>query len=398
MTACEFSATGDLLIATGHAGIQAIDVLTGARRGEPATRGNGGLDFAVGPGGLVALASDTGTTLWEPVTALVQLPSVSPDSLDGDRPARHRRRRRRAGRRDRRAFDGRRRSRSGCSRDWGSGKSFLIRQVQERVRGSARGRARQDDGGALRRTCATSSSTPGTSPTRTCGRASRRTSSTQLARARAVGDGETGSRDDAAAQLARLEQQIGRSSTRDERLERGRTRRPSASRPRRQLAKWTCGLSTRRDRRRDARAAQGRPARGCVLLLRVVAGGRGARARGRRRRSSSACSASTRVHARPRGAVARGGRRRSPPALKQLSTLLDRAGAGDTDRRRPRRPTSRPAQATGARGPAAGGDRRPRASASPPGPLRRPAERLPATTAPNWVPLSRIHDDFVRNE
>ena len=171
-------AAGDLLIATGYSGITAIDVVDRRAARRVDGRRGSGVDVRGEAGRLVAIASRPARALWEPVTARVDAPVGLAGLARRRRPARHRRRRRRAGRRDRRAFDGRRRSRSGCSRDWGSGKSFLIRQVQERVRELSHASRASKRRRRTARTCATSSSTPGTSPTRTCGRAWRRTSST----------------------------------------------------------------------------------------------------------------------------------------------------------------------------------------------------------------------------
>jgi KAP family P-loop domain len=53
--------------------------------------------------------------------------------------------------------------------DWGSGKSFLIKEVQDRVRALTRRSRRFLSGRRTAATSATSSSTRGTTPTPTCG-------------------------------------------------------------------------------------------------------------------------------------------------------------------------------------------------------------------------------------
>lgn len=132
-TACAFSADGTLLVIVGLNGVQAVDVLAGVLRGDP-TGGDGSISGVVtGPDGLVATSDRTGTTVWEPAATADTLAAVSPDTADGVDQL--------GITADANALADLIAAKStvpplsiGLFADWGSGKSFLIRKVQQRVR------------------------------------------------------------------------------------------------------------------------------------------------------------------------------------------------------------------------------------------------------------------------
>ncbi|MDA0179089.1 P-loop NTPase fold protein [Solirubrobacter phytolaccae] len=232
---CAFSADGTLLITAGLNGVQAIDVVAGVLRGEPtASTGADTLVFT-GPDGLVATSNRDGVTIWEPITSSSMLAAVSPDSADGiDRlniTA------------DANALADVIAAKStvpplsiGLFADWGSGKSFLIRKVQERVRVlSKQGTAthcshvRNVEFNAWHFADANLWASLATHIL------------DALAKPEPGGDEQT-----AAAQLARLEERLAAESATGKRLERAHQKAVAAD-ARRKLAVWAWGLATGRD-------------------------------------------------------------------------------------------------------------------------------------------------------
>lgn len=131
---CGFSDDGRVLLAAGEFGVRGFDVVNGASLG---SSDGGELGHvwrcATGPNGMVAVASASGTAVYEPVAGHVTLAAVAPDSLDGtdllgvaaDAAALA----------DVIAAKTTQPPLSiGLFADWGSGKSFLIKLIQERVR------------------------------------------------------------------------------------------------------------------------------------------------------------------------------------------------------------------------------------------------------------------------
>ena len=269
--ACAFNADGTLLLTAGLNGVQAIDVVGGVLRGDP-----------TGGDGTIARLVQERMGSWRPSIAVEQrsgsrvpstsmLASVSPDSADGtdhlniaaDAEALAD------------VIAARSTSRAGLSiglfADWGSGKSFLIRKVQEQIRRlSERARAAQK----APRTAAISatlSSTRGTSRTRICGRAWRGTPSTPSRSLEVAGTTAA----TAASQLARLEEKLAAESAVGKRLDKAHEKTVQAEARRR-----LCDL----DDRADHRSRRGQDARGTQRRARAAATGR------RRHPPSSLCS------------------------------------------------------------------------------------------------------------
>ncbi len=239
--ACAFNADGTLLLTAGLNGVQAIDVVGGVLRGDP-TGGDGTITRLVpGPDGLVATIDRGGTTIWEPITSTSMLASVSPDSADGTDHLNI------AADAEALADVIAARSTSpplsiGLFADWGSGKSFLIRKVQERVRIlSERARAAPESAAHCSHIRNVEFNAWHFADANLWASLASHILDA-LAKPEVAGDDAA----TAASQLARLEEKLAAESAVGKRLDKAHEKTVQAE-ARRRLVIWTIGLTTGRD-------------------------------------------------------------------------------------------------------------------------------------------------------
>ncbi|RKQ92696.1 KAP-like P-loop domain-containing protein [Solirubrobacter pauli] len=131
---CGFSDDGRVVLAADEDGVRGFDVVSGAPLGTSDGAALGTVwRCATGPNGMVAVASDSGTAVYEPVAGHMTLAEVAPDSLGGTDLL--------GVAADAAALADVISAKTtspplsiGLFADWGSGKSFLIKLIQERVR------------------------------------------------------------------------------------------------------------------------------------------------------------------------------------------------------------------------------------------------------------------------